>query len=92
MIRAALADQATEQTSEQVVRLLLEIGDDQFSAKELMKRVGLSHRPTFLYDYLQPALAGGWLEMTHPDTPKSPRQRYRLTRAGKQLAQELADE
>ena len=88
MIRAALADQATEQTSEQVVRLLLEIGDGRFSAKELMALVGLSHRPTFLYDYLQPALAGGWLEMTHPNTPKSPKYRYRLPRAGKQFAQD----
>ena len=96
VIRVVLTDQATEQVAEQateqVARLLVEIGDDRFSAKELMAMVGLSHRPTFLYDYLQPALAGGWLEMTQPDTPKSPRQRYRLTRAGKQLAQELADE
>lgn len=96
VVRDALASQttehATEQPTEQVARLLLEIGDGQFSAKELMKRVGLSHRPTFLYDYLQPALAGGWLEMTHPDTPKSPRQRYRLTRPGKRFAQDHAHE
>ncbi len=88
----ALADQATEQVTEQAARLLLKIGDDQFSAKRLMKRVGLSHRPTFLYDYLQPALVGGWLEMTHPNTPRSPKQRYRLTHAGKQIAQDLTHE
>ena len=54
-----------------------------------MALLDLSHRPNFLYDYLQPALAGGWLEMTHPDTPMSPKQHYRLTRSGRQLAQDL---
>lgn len=76
VIRTALADQVTEQAAEQateqVVRLLLAVGDGQFSTRELMARVGLAHRPTFLYDYLQPALSGSWLEMTIPDRPKSP--------------------
>ena len=89
VIRTALVDQVTEQVTEQateqVVRLLLAVGDGQFSTRELMVQVGLSHRPTFLYDYLQPALAGGWLEMTIPDRPKSPRQQYRLTKAGGEL-------
>ena len=85
VIRAALADQVTEQATEQIARLLLAVGDGQFSTRELMVQVGLSHRPTFLYDYLQPALAGGWLEMTIPDRPKSPRQQYRLTKAGREL-------
>ncbi|WP_407635632.1 Fic family protein [Lamprocystis purpurea] len=39
---------------------------------------------------MQPALAAGWLEQTHPDTPKSPRQQYRLTRSGQQVAQDFA--
>jgi hypothetical protein len=89
VIRAALADQVTEQATEketeQVLRLLLAVGDGQFSTRELMVQVGLSYRPTFLYGYLQPALAGGWLEMTIPDRPKSPRQQYRLTKAGREL-------
>lgn len=93
VIRTALADQVTEQGTEQVTeqveRLLLAVGDGPFSSKELMARLGLSHRPSFLYDYLQPALAGGWLEMTIPDRPKSPKQQYRLTRAGKELVQGL---
>jgi hypothetical protein len=54
-----------------------------------MALMGLSHRPTFLYDDLHPALAGGWLELTRPETPKSPKQGYRLTRSGRQLVLEL---
>ena len=92
-IRVALADQAmespteqaTEQATEQVERLLMAVGEGEFSTREVMARLGLSHRPSFLYDYLQPALAGGWLEMTEPDRPRSPRQRYRLTRLGHEV-------
>jgi len=43
-----------------------------------MERLGLSHRPTFLYSYLQPALAAGMIEMPHPDTPRARNQKYRL--------------
>lgn len=93
VIQTALADQVTEQgteqATEQVERLLLALGDGPFSSKELMAQLGLSHRPSFLYDYLQPALAGGWLEMTIPHRPRSPKQQYRLTQAGRALRQGL---
>ena len=49
-----------------------------------MRILELNHRPTFLYDYLQPALLLKVVEMTQPDSPKSPTQKYRLTAKGKQ--------
>ena len=45
-----------------------------------MQRLGLSHRATFSQNYLKPALAAGVLAMTHPDSPRSPTQRYRRVR------------
>ena len=92
VIRAALAAHPTEQVTEQVWRLLALMGDGCYSAKSLMGLLSLSHRPTFLYAYLQPALAAGWLEQTHPDTPKNPRQQYRLTPLGRQAAQDLTQD
>jgi DNA-binding PadR family transcriptional regulator len=65
------------------------MGEGDYSAKALMALMGLLHRPTFLYDYLHPAVAGGWLELTRPETPKSPKQGYRLTASGRQLLLEL---
>lgn len=50
-----------------------------------MKLVDIKHRPTFLYNYLQPALDGEFLQMTIPDKPKSSKQKYRLTEKGKQI-------
>ena len=48
-----------------------------------MGRVEVSHRPTFLYKYLQPALVARLVEMTIPDKPRSSKQKYRLTDKGK---------
>lgn len=51
---------------------------------------GLQHRPTFLYDYLQPAIDANLIEMTQPESPKSPTQKYQLTEDGIKLWRTLA--
>jgi hypothetical protein len=88
-INEELCEQVSEQVSEQVRLLLSCLQNGQLGGREAMKCVGLNHRPTFLYDYLQPAIQAGFVEMTQPDSPKSPTQKYRLTAKGKaQLATE----
>lgn len=62
--------------------LIRGIGPGQLGSSELMLALGLSHRPTFRENYLNPALQGGWIERTQPDSPRSPTQRYRLTGKG----------
>ena len=52
---------------------------------ELMADIGLVHKATFRANYLRPALAVEWIEMTHPESPSSPAQKYRLTQLGKQV-------
>jgi hypothetical protein len=61
----------------QVERLLTALGNETLSAKELLGRLALKHRPTFLTNYLRPALEIGLIEMTVPDKPNSNRQRYK---------------
>jgi hypothetical protein len=80
-----VSGRATEQVTEQVRLLLFCLQDGPLGAREAMKCVGLNHRPTFLYDYLQPAIQAGFVEMTQPDSPKSPTQKYRLTAKGKAI-------
>lgn len=53
---------------------------------ELMVAVGLKARVNFSRNYLVPALANGLIEMTLPDSPNSPTQKYRLTPKGRQIA------
>lgn len=77
-------EQATEQVTEQVKRLLTVMDDQAYSARELMKKLMLAHRPTFLYSYLRPALEAGLIAMTSPDSPRAGNQKYRLTSKGRQ--------
>lgn len=73
----------TDQVSDQVKRLLTAFrGVKALKAAELMARLGLQHRPTFRNNYLNPALAAGFIEMTQPESPRSPAQQYRLTAKG----------
>ncbi len=53
------------------------------SRQELQEAVGLTVPEHFRKAYLRPALDSGLVEMTLPDTPTSPSQRYRLTTQGK---------
>jgi len=48
--------ESTEQVTEQVRRILVCLKDGPMGARAAMQYLGLRHRPTFLYDYLQPAL------------------------------------
>ena len=88
-----MAKQATPQVTEQVteqVKKLIQVSDNEAkSTSDLMFELGLKHRPTFLYSYLQPALELGYIEMTLPDKPNSSLQKYRLTPHGLVVKQNL---
>ena len=50
---------------------------------EMMVALKLGGRRNFLERYLTPAIDAGLVEMTQPDSPRSPTQRYRLTDKGR---------
>ena len=83
------ATSGTEQVTEQVKRLLYCLVNASAGTHDIMQILKLKHRPTFLYDYLQPALGAGFVVMTQPDSPKSPTQKYRLTAKGKLLLKSM---
>jgi DNA-dependent RNA polymerase auxiliary subunit epsilon len=78
-----LNSQVTEQVTEQVKSFINCLKNKELSTQDAMSLLQLRHRPTFVYNYLQPAVSSGFVEMTQPDSPKSPTQRYRLTAKGK---------
>jgi Fic family protein len=87
--QALHTDQVTDQVTDQAAALLRAIGEGERTATDLLSLLGLSHRPTFRENYLDPALAVGLIERTQPDTPRSPTQKYRLTTRGRRwLAKE----
>ena len=77
-------DQVTDQVSDQVkasvASLLSALGNETLSSAEIMIRLGLSHRPTFRKNYLDPALEAHLIERTIPDKPNSSKQKYRKVR------------
>jgi len=78
--------QATEQATEQVTRLLLVLDADiNATTANLMAKLHLKHRPTFIYSYIKPALEQGFIELEHPNSPNHPQQKYRLTKKGKSV-------
>lgn len=83
------SEQVSEQATEQVARLLQSMDNQAYSGRELMTKLELNHRPTFLYSYLQPALKVGLIEMTVPDKPRAKNQKYRLTAKGRMMRDEL---
>jgi len=85
LIRKIRIQESTEQVTEQVKRILACLKDGPLGARDAMYSLGLRHRPTFLYDYLKPVLGAGFVEMTQPDSPRSPTQKYRLTTQGKAI-------
>lgn len=69
---------------------LLNIMTKTMSRNEMMKILNLKHSQSFRASYLEPALIRGWVEMTIPETPKSKKQKYRLTQKGQLILDELA--
>lgn len=65
-----------------VVRLLKKM-NGEMTVLEMMAAVKLGGRRNFLERYLSPAVNAGLVEMTQPDSPRSPTQRYRLTDKGR---------
>lgn len=85
-------DQVSDQVSDQVACLLKALAAGELGSSNLMTALNLSHRPTFRKNYLDPALDGGWIERTQPDSPRSPTQRYRLTDKGQRWLKRHDDE
>lgn len=81
----------TEQLAEQKRVLLLAIGDKQYALKQLMEKIGLKHRPTFLENCINPAMKDGFVRLLYPGKPNHPRQKYLLTVKGMAIYNELHD-
>ena len=62
--------------------LLKAIGEKQCSVREMMAALNLRDRKNFLENYLNPAIADGFVKLLYPDSPRHPRQKYRLTVKG----------
>lgn len=90
-VKAKTTGQATGQVSgqaDETMRVVLVIEGEMKSA-EIQSTLQLKHREYFKDNYLDPAIDAGYVEMTIPDKPKSPNQRYKLTLKGLRFKKKL---
>ena len=76
-----VTDQATDQVTPQLTVMKAVFGE--MSRQQIQESLGLKHARHFREVYLEPTLRAGLVEMTIPDKPRSSKQRYRLTPAGR---------
>ena len=76
---------------ENTIRLVMSIGLEKLSIKEIMGKIELKHRPTFMENYLNPAIENGFVRLLYPDSPRHPRQKYLLTVKGMMLFNQVSN-
>ena len=85
-------DEAHEPLSIVEHRLLKECTDEPQNTPNLLNTFGYKTRPGGFKVALNRLLALGFLEMTIPDKPRSKKQRYRTTPAGRAVLQNAEKE
>jgi hypothetical protein len=68
---------------------ILKNANFESSAKELREMLNRTNATKFKNDIINPLLKNGFFELTNPDSPKSPKQKYRLT--GKFVKNKIED-
>ncbi|MBR1368811.1 hypothetical protein RJ53_04510 [Methanocalculus chunghsingensis] len=76
----------------QVVTILQAALHENRSRGELQEAAQLKNRDNFRKNYLKPLVEDGLLEPMIPDKPRSPKQRYRTTAAGRALIKAAGEE
>lgn len=62
----------------------------EMKRSEIQRKLGLKHDDYFRLHYIEPAMKARLIEMTYPDSPNHPNQKYRLTEKGEQLKKKIS--
>lgn len=75
--------QVPHKFSQHVETLILSFNDEYMTSAEIMSAIGLKDRKSFSELYLNAALSEKAIERKYPNTPRHPRQQYRMTELAK---------
>ena len=67
------------------VKKLISVLNNEMKRLEIQKAIDLKHEDYSRANYLLPAINEGYIELTYPNSPNHPQQKYRLTSKGKNL-------
>ncbi|MCC8113898.1 MAG: hypothetical protein LIP03_07850, partial [Bacteroidales bacterium] len=86
--------QVSAQVSTQVKTLIINLEEGYMGLTEMIKltKFSPSSRNYFRKTILKPAIELGLIELEKKETPKTPKQRYRLTQLGKEVKAQLQKE
>ncbi len=75
--------QVPHKFNQHVETLILSFNDEYMTSAEIMGAIGLKDRKSFSELYLNAALSEKAIERKYPNTPRHPRQQYRMTEQAK---------
>lgn len=75
--------QVPHKFSQHVETLIVSFNDEYMTSAEIMGSIGLKDRKSFSELYLNAALSEKAIERKYPNTPRHPRQQYRMTELAK---------
>ena len=73
-----------------IQQLVIAIGEQQMSVKEMMEALSLKGRDNFLKVYLNPAIEEQYVRLLYPNSPRHPKQKYLLTVKGMALYNKIS--
>ena len=88
-VTGQVAGQVAGQVKESIRRIVLAIGGQTLTRKEIMEILSLKGRDNFRNSYLEPSMAEGYVSKLYPESDKRPDQAYYLTEKGLELLTEL---
>ena len=90
-VTGEVADQVAGEVAGEVLALIEVLQTGPIGRKQIQNLLGLKGQANFRERYLEPALSKGLIEMTQPDSPRSPTQKYRLTDKGRAWLQDARE-
>jgi fido (protein-threonine AMPylation protein) len=75
-----------------IKNLVMVVGINELSVKEMLSSLGLKDRESFMDVYLNPAIKGKFVRLLYPNSPRHPRQKYLLTIKGLALYNEIKNQ
>jgi len=72
----------TDTDIKEEVKVVIRLLSNELSRSEIQNLLGLKNREHFVLNYINPAIEQKFIELTYPDSPNHPKQKYRLTAKG----------
>lgn len=80
--------EVSREVSDKIKRVVLVI-EREIKRVDIQHKLNIESDDYFRVNYIKPALENGYIELTHPNSPNHPQQRYRLSVKGLALKQML---